>query len=41
MKLLRWLKANANLVSFVVGVSLVAFGQNDLGHLVLHRGGTL
>lgn len=41
MKLLRWLKTNANLVSFVVGVSFVALGQNDLGHLILQQGANL
>lgn len=41
MKLLRWLKANVNLISFVVGVSLVALGQKELGQLVLQQGATL
>lgn len=41
MKLLHWFKNNVDLVSFVVGVGLVASGHKDLGQLVLQQGATL
>lgn len=41
MKLLQWLKANVNLVSFVVGIGLYASGQKELGQLVLQQGAAL
>lgn len=41
IKVLRVLKENINLISFAIGIGLIALGRREEGSLILQQGGAL
>ena len=41
MKFLKWVKDNANLVSFIIGAGFIGLGQYDAGIAIIQHGSNL